>query len=132
MENLLQKRHIGKTNRILLFILDRAENWTKATIKNVWTPKDPTLLSFIALSIFLLPAYKPSKVSINPSVCIPPVIKKPETRHRQTEDWFDHELFFSNKYIKLCREPIIRPRKGANWAIFLNFGLINGNLGKIV
>jgi hypothetical protein len=50
-----------------------------------WTPKEPTLLSFMAFIRFFLPAKIPSKVSINPSRCRPPVITYPEAKQSSTE-----------------------------------------------
>ena len=43
-----------------------------------------------------------------------------------------HELIFKIINIRLCADPIKTPNNGANCAIFLNFGLINGNFGKTV
>ena len=54
--------------------------WIKVIKTKAWTPKDPTLLSFIAFKRFFLPAKIPSKVSIKPSMCRPPVIKYPEAK----------------------------------------------------
>tara|TARA_B100000212_G_scaffold278986_1_gene218696 strand:+ start:514 stop:741 length:228 start_codon:yes stop_codon:yes gene_type:complete len=43
-----------------------------------------------------------------------------------------HELFFRIMNIRLCMYPINIPKKGAYCVIFLNFGWIKGNFGKIV
>ena len=97
-----------------------------------WTPKEPTLLSFIAFNNFFLPAKTPSKVSINPSRCRPPVIKYPVAKQIGTEALTDQLLVSKTINIKLCIDPIRNPSGGANWAIFLNSGLIKGILGNVV
>ena len=97
-----------------------------------WTPKEPTLLSFIAFNNFFLPAKTPSKVSINPSRCRPPVIKYPVAKQIGTEALTDQLLVSKTINIKLCIDPIRNPSGGANWAIFLNAGLIRGIFGNVV
>ena len=84
-ENLPQNKHIGKTKIISFWIFSRQAIWIKVMKTNDWTPKEPTLLSFIALKSFFSPAKIPSKVSINPSRWRPPVIKYPEAKQIGTE-----------------------------------------------
>ena len=85
VENLPQNKQIGRIVIILFSILKRHAIWIKVIKIKDWTPKEPTLLSFIALNSFFLPANIPSKVSINPSIWRPPVIKYPETKQIGTE-----------------------------------------------
>ena len=79
-ENLPQNKHIGKTKIIRVWILSMQAIWIKVIKTKAWTPNEPTLLSFMAFKRFFLPAKIPSKVSIKPSRCRPPVIKYPEAK----------------------------------------------------
>ena len=71
---------MGKTKIIRFWILIMQAICIKVIKTKAWTPKDPTLLSFMAFKRFFLPAKIPSKVSIKPSMCRPPVIKYPEAK----------------------------------------------------
>ena len=79
-ENLPQNKHIGKTKIIRFWILSMQAIWIKVIKTKAWTPKAPTLLSYMAFKRFFLPAKIPSKVSIKPSMCRPPVIKYPDAK----------------------------------------------------
>ena len=106
--------------------------WIKVIKTKDWTPKEPILLSFIAFKSFFLPAKIPSKVSIKPSRCKPPVIKYPEAKEINADEYMDHELVFKKIKIQLCIIPIKNPIGGANCAIFLNSGLTKGIFGNVV
>ena len=85
-ENLPQNKHIGKTIITWFWIFNKQAIWIKVMMIKDWTPKDPTLLSFIALKRFFLLAKRPSKVSIKPSWCRPPVIKYPEAKQINADE----------------------------------------------
>ena len=86
----------------------------------------------MAFKRFFLPAKIPSKVSIKPSRCRPPVIKYPEAKQINADALIDQELVFKKIKIILCIVPIKNPKSGANCAIFLNSGLIKGIFGNVV
>ena len=44
----------------------------------------------------------------------------------------DQEFALKKIKIKLCIVPIKNPRGGANWAMFLNSGLMKGIFGNVV
>ena len=94
----------------------------KPKINIAKTPNDPTRESFIALSFFFLFAYNPSKVSIKPSIWRPPVRIYPLTKHIIALATGDQELIINILKIRHWMKPIIKPREGENWAIFLNLG----------
>ena len=94
----------------------------KPKISIAKTPNDPTRESFIALSLFFLFAYIPSKVSIKPSIWRPPVRINPLTKHIIALAIGDQELIINSLKIKHWMKPIIKPKGGENCAIFLNFG----------
>ena len=68
----------------------------KPKISIAKTPNDPTRESFIALSLFFLFAYIPSKVSIKPSICRPPVRTYPLTKHIIALAIGDQELIINS------------------------------------
>jgi len=86
----------------------------------------------MAFKRFFLPAKIPSKVSIKPSRCRPPVIKYPEAKQINADAKIGQEFAFRKVKITLCIVPIKNPKDGANCAIFLNSGLIKGILGNVV
>ena len=123
---------MGKTKSIWSWIVKREAIWIKVMKAKESTPKDPTLLSFIAFRRFFSPAKIPSKVSIKPSRWRPPVIKYPEAKQISTEELIDQEFALNKIKMELCINPIRKPMGGANCAMFLNFGKIKGNFGKVV
>ena len=81
VDSLPQNKLTGKTNNIWFWSFRRQAIWTIVMKTKDWTPKEPTLLSFIAFNCFFLPAKIPSKESIKPSIWSPPVIRYPEAKH---------------------------------------------------
>ena len=93
-ENLPQNKHIGSMGIIWVWILSMQATWIKVIKTKDWTPKEPTLLSFIAFKRFFLPAKIPSNVSIKPSRCRPPVIKYPDAKQINVDAKMDQEFAF--------------------------------------
>ena len=112
------------------FIIEAS--WMRLNINIARTPNEPTRESFIALSLFFLFAYNPSKVSIKPSIWRPPVKIYPLTKQIIALAIKDQELLINNWNIRHWIKPIIKPKAGENCAIFLNFGFKKGSSGNIV
>lgn len=99
-------------------------------------PKAPTLLSFIA-SIFLFGSVQliPSKVSIRPSMCNPPVIKTHVNKTRRAENM--KGILYTVRMLEKTKrkEPKIKPIKVKYGAILpqsSGFALGNGGAGSLV